>query len=122
MSSRSILLLSSLLLISQSVFYYFFAGIVIKNIFGNTPEIIQTGGILLKFIGTNGFVLAIIFFLLKNEKTAVVKKLLLGGGILILLQLAILTLTQIILFPLRTLLILLVISAFAYAIQLYFKK
>lgn len=87
MSSRSILLLSSLLLISQSVFYYFFAGIVIKNIFGNTPEIIQTGGILLKFIGTNGFVLAIIFFLLKNEKTAVVKKLLLGGGILILLQL-----------------------------------
>lgn len=39
-----------------------------------------------------------------------------------LLQLFILFLTQIILFPLRTLLILLVISAFAYAIQLYFKK
>lgn len=39
-----------------------------------------------------------------------------------LLQLFILFLTQIILFPLRTLLVLLVISAFAYAIQLYFKK
>ena len=39
-----------------------------------------------------------------------------------LLQLFILFLTQIILFPLRTLLVLLVILAFAYAIQLYFKK
>ena len=39
-----------------------------------------------------------------------------------LLQLAILTLTQIILFPLRTLLVLLVISILAYDIQLYFKK
>ena len=39
-----------------------------------------------------------------------------------LLQSAILLLTQLILFPLRTLLVLLVISAFAYAIELYFKK
>lgn len=39
-----------------------------------------------------------------------------------LLQLFILFLTQIILFPLRTLLVLLAISAFAFAIQLYFKK
>lgn len=87
MSSRSILLLSTVLLFSQGAFYFFYGERVIKDIFGNTPEIIQTGGILLKFLGTNGFVLAIIFFLLKNEKTAVVKKLLLGGGILILLQL-----------------------------------
>ena len=60
---------------------------MVSDVFGNDPQVIESGSIFLKFLGTYAIVLAFIFFLLKNEKTIIIKKLLLGGGVLVLLQL-----------------------------------
>ena len=47
---------------------------MVSDVFGNDPQVIESGSIFLKFLGT-------------NEKTIIIKKLLLGGGVLVLLQL-----------------------------------
>jgi len=87
MTPKRILLLSIALLFFQGIFYSLAGDFVVSDVFGNDPQVIESGSIFLKFLGTYAIVLAFIFFLLKNEKTIIIKKLLLGGGVLVLLQL-----------------------------------
>ncbi|MDB4263677.1 hypothetical protein N9877_03555 [Flavobacteriaceae bacterium] len=87
MTPKRILLLSIALLLFEGIFYSLAGDFVVSDLFGNDPQVIESGSIFLKFLGTHAIVLAFIFFLLKNEKTIIIKKLLLGGGVLVLLQL-----------------------------------
>ena len=87
MTPKRILLLSIALLFFQGIFYSLAGDFVVSDVFGNDLQVIESGSIFLKFLGTYAIVLAFIFFLLKNEKTIIIKKLLLGGGVLVLLQL-----------------------------------
>ena len=87
MTPKRILLLSIALLFFQGIFYSLACDFVVSDVFGNDTQVIESGSIFLKFIGTYAIDLAFIFFLLKNEKTIIIKKLLLGGGVIVLLQL-----------------------------------
>ena len=68
MTPKRILLLSIALLFFQGIFYSLAGDFVVSDVFGNDPQVIESGSIFLKFLGTYAIVLVFSSFCLKMKK------------------------------------------------------